>query len=138
MDEQKRELAKRFTEACNLGLDKFFQNGITIRLFRTLLDLKCKLEPLWLIERAGPFFFKYRNEIAGRDINFFIDRDYSKQREDWLALTKGYGESIALAFEESIRSSLSEFKNSDPELLEAIPLQLLKMYARYVQFCQEE
>lgn len=135
IEEQKLDIANKFTQMCNFGLDKF-HSGMTVKLFRSLVDIKCKLQPLWFIEITGPFFFKFRNEIMTRDINFFIDRDYWDQRNDWMQITQGYGESVARAFEASAKSSLAELVKTEPKALAAMPISLINLYSRYVLLCQ--
>ena len=127
-----QQIAIKFTEVINAGLDRFEQT-VSLRLFRSLLSMKAKLNPTWMIESAGPFFFKHREQIAGRDLDYFLTLDFGEQRRDWVELTKGYGESTALAFESHLKESLRVLKETDPRVLETVPLQLLKMYARYVQ-----
>lgn len=135
MEEQKLDIANKFTEVCNICLDKF-NGGITLNIFRSLLNVKCSLSPTWLIEIVGPFLFKFRNEIVARDINFFIERDYADQREEWVKITQGYGESVALAFEANVKASLTDLKNNDVKSLETLPISILKMYCKYLQLCQ--
>ncbi len=138
--EQKQELATKFIEVANLGMDRFNgDGGMLIKLFRTLLNLRCKLNELWFIEKVGPFFYKFRNEIAARDINFFIERDWSAQRKDWLEfVTKGYGNDIAQTFENNMIQALRDMTESDIQKFVSFPLTLLRLYSKYAQLCKEE
>jgi hypothetical protein len=137
MSEEKAEIATKFLEIVNTGLDKFEQNA-TLKLFRSIFAIKCKLNPLWMIEIIGPFFYTYRESIAKRDLDYFINMDWHEQRADWVQLTHGYGESVALVLEAHIKDTLKKLRKSDPKALEVIPVQLLKIYIKYVQSCRSE
>lgn len=133
----KEALAAKFVEVTNLGLDQFVQS-IQFKIFRTALNVKCALDKPWLIRAMGPFLWKFREEIADRNVTFFIEREYTAQREDWLTITKGYGESIAIAFEETLKLSLKRTYENDPAKLESAVASMLKMYARYALLCKDE
>lgn len=132
MENEKLKIALKFTELINLALDKFDQT-IKVKLFRTAIDIKCSLNPYWMIEVNGPFFFRCREQIANHDLDFFINYNWESQKEDWTEYTAGYGAGIAEDLEKNIVKSLKKLRDEDPQFLKTIPLTYVRMYASYLK-----
>jgi len=126
-----KEIAKNFWILTNAALDRF-QPDTKLSIFRKLLKLRACLDDLWFIKVAGPFFYKYRESIAARDLDFFINLDYVNQRRDWMELTRGHGEGIAQNFENAIKTNLTRLKDEDPEFIEQITMNLLRLYSQFI------
>jgi hypothetical protein len=133
MDKEKLDtLATKFTEVFNIGFDLCEQNMIT-KIFRGLIKIKCSLDPHWLINEGGPFFFKYKEHVANKNIKFFTEEhDYESQKDNWCLIFGGHGRSQADAFAESLKKSLKIVYDNHPEDLKRCATALLKIYIDYL------
>ncbi len=96
------EIAKKFDTIADMALDKF-RTSIKFELFRKLLSIRRSFDRLWFIRSVGPFLYSNRNKIASRDLEFFMTRDWTAQKRDWLEITRGHGNGLADSFERTLR-----------------------------------
>jgi hypothetical protein len=129
-------LAEEFFRLSNEGMDLMDQT-IKFRLVRNLVNMRHKINNQWFISKVGAFLYKYRKEVTAGDFEFFMKRDYADQRAEWMEVTRGYGEGIALAVEEGIKTRMGElYENNAPELHE-MSKTLLGLYCQWRLACRE-
>jgi hypothetical protein len=129
----KSQLATKFAEMCNLGLDKF-PNTLTLTLVRKAVAVASAVSPGWFIEYVGPFFYDKRKEIMDDNFEFFITRSWSEQYASWGFM----GQALAAQWEVTIKESLQHVHRAEPDSLRGIARSLVAMYCRYLIICQQE
>lgn len=130
------EIAKKFKSLCDYCFDDILGSNMLVAVFVKIVRTLSHDNPIWYIEAAGPFFWKYRKEIQAHDFDFFINHDYKTQRADWLAMTHGHGPVIADYIMNSVKNTVSKFKDEDPEILIKTAEAMLKLYSRYILECR--
>lgn len=117
----------------------WFPSGFYMATFRKIIEMK---DPVWLIEKTGPFLMNNRFHIIRHDVKYFLDYDWSKQRKDWLKLTYGYGEGIVNTFEkgllETIKTKSSSSDDDEAKEVKVLLSTVLKYYASYLLLQEEE
>jgi hypothetical protein len=129
----KAQLAGKFAEMCNLGLDKF-PSSITLSLVRRAVAIFSAAAPGWFIEYVGPFFYDKRKEIAAENLDFFVKRSWQEQYESWGFL----GSVLSGQWEDTIKTGVQHVHDTDPAALRSIPKSLVAMYCRYIIICQKD
>lgn len=126
----KSELARKFAEMCNLGMDKF-PSSVTLFLVRNAVAVAAATAPEWFIEYVGPFFWEKRKEILAENVTFFLERSWSEQYESW-----GFLGGLASPWEATIKDGIKQLYDTDRDSLKSIPKSMVAMYARYLQLSQ--
>ena len=127
----KSQLAAKFAEMCNLGMDKM-PSSITLSLVRRAVSVFAAAAPGWFIEYVGPFFYDKRKEIAENNIEFFLNRSWAEQYASWGFL----GAALAAQWEETIKDAIRHIEREDPQGLRSISKSLVAMYCRYLLLCK--
>jgi len=129
----KAQLAAKFAEMCNLGLDKM-PVTLTLTLVRRAIAVVSAVSPEWFISYVGPFFYDKRREIAAEDLNFFLTRSWEEQYSAWGFM----GGALARQWEDTIKSGVAYIEATDPAALRSVSKSLVAMYCRYLILCKSE
>ena len=128
------DIVERYNSIINKSFTSFFEQNTAFLIFKAALHATTVVNNKWIIESTGPFFFKYRNEITEKNVDFFLKHDYKDQMEDWLSITGKYGEYIAKEFVKNIKNSIQRSVDTNPDEIGEAVKELLSLYCKYVQY----
>jgi hypothetical protein len=89
--------------------------------------------PMTIIEIAGPHFFKYRESLTARKINFFIDQDFvndvkeAQKVHDIKGDSSSAGEVIKI-----IKNTFKSFKEAEQTAIMNKAIDMLTAYSKYL------
>lgn len=143
MDIKKTEIISRFSHLLKYLLNNIAEQTIEIKIFNTCLDIILTLKgEKFMIEEAGKFFYTHRNEVKtaldNMDPTFFLEYDFKDQMKDWLKITKGYGENIAIGIRHSIQNGIKSLHQEDPQFGHKIFSEISSLYFEYLIICKSE
>jgi hypothetical protein len=133
------ELGKNSTEFCN-NL-KFLVNMLwncnkdngDITALKERLKIAARTNPITIIEIGGPQFFKYRESLRAKKLDFFLDKDFS---EDVEATKREHGisgdTSSATEVIQIIKTTFSTFKDNEKTIIVDKAYEMLQTYIRYL------
>lgn len=89
--------------------------------------------PVTIIKLAGPYFFKYRESLSNRKVDFFLNKDYKEEVEELATQQnisvelKSAGEVIA-----KIKDTWKSFNEQEKHIILTKSVEMLSQYARFL------
>ena len=133
------ELSKNSVEFCNTL--KFLVNMLwncnkdngDITALKEKLKIAASSNPISIIEIGGPQFFKYRDSLREKKLDFFLDKDFS---EDVEATKREHGisgdTSSATEVITIIKTTFNSFNDNEKTIIVDKAYEMLKNYIRYL------
>lgn len=95
----------------------------------------------YIIETTGPFFYKFRNEIKEtletKNPEFFFNHDFKDQMADWIELTRGHGENIAIKIRSSLQKTMRDLYENNPDIGVKLLNEIFTLYCDYLLICNK-
>lgn len=134
-EQLKHDIALRFKSLCRYCMYDILADHAILRLFIGIIRKLSNDKPEWYITMAGPFLWKYRKQIESHDFNFFINHDFESQKRDWHEMTGGYGPPLADSVLNSVKETLRQYRDENPDLVITTAKAMLKLYSQYRLAC---
>ena len=89
--------------------------------------------PVTIIKLAGPYFFKYRESLSQRKVDFFLGKDYKEEVEE-LATQQNISVELKSAGEviNKIKDTWKTFNEQEKHIILTKSVEMLSQYARFL------
>ncbi len=120
---------------------RFMMNMLWLRNQKNedITDLKRRItiatnsNPVTIIEIAGPQFFKYRESLKARQVDFFLNKEYMDEIKEVQTVHDVKGDtSSADEVIKTIKTTFSSFKDAEKTIILNKAIEMLSFYTQYL------